>query len=306
MYSGLVLRLFERKQAVEDGAVVASLLELGSVPELGDRWWLLGRTAGKSNSERWYRGRVVGITLGEHFTVELDDPSAPAHDGKTVQNPACFPAPLPQPPAELVALAARSTRYMPFSRLTVDLLREHVSDDTIFAMSQPLAPGERIDAFISHSWHDEAEAKFAALSHFVPSLGSNTVAIQQFGSIRPASTRRLSLTRSNVYRSFLAHANAWWLLSASRTSRLWCVWDFMRALFADKDAHNLNLSSCRCHLSAIKARSAGICNNLTCQMQLALTRMSNRNSHALSMLPMAAAPFRRRCTTCHAGASELK
>ena len=70
-----------RKQAVEDGAVVASLLELGSVPELGDRWWLLGRTAGKSNSERWYSGRVVGITLGVHFTVELDDPSAPAHDG---------------------------------------------------------------------------------------------------------------------------------------------------------------------------------------------------------------------------------
>merc|ERR1712036_43743 len=44
---------------------------------------------------------------------------------------------------------------------------QSLQENELFQLSRQVLPGERIDYFISHSWHDNAEAKWAALERAV-------------------------------------------------------------------------------------------------------------------------------------------
>merc|ERR1719440_996309 len=44
-----------------------------------------------------------------------------------------------------------------------DAGNEHQREKTLFELSRPVGQDEQIDYFMSHSWHDNADAKWAAL-----------------------------------------------------------------------------------------------------------------------------------------------
>lgn len=55
---------------------------------------------------------------------------------------------------------------MEWRDITLDLLAQSKGDDCTFSRSRPLKKGERIDAFVSHSWHDNHEDKYEQLKKF--------------------------------------------------------------------------------------------------------------------------------------------
>jgi len=61
-----------------------------------------------------------------------------------------------------VAQAKARFRTLRFEQLTFDALRTNAPDPRLGGLAAPAALGD-CDAFISHSWHDDAEAKWRAL-----------------------------------------------------------------------------------------------------------------------------------------------
>ena len=65
--------------------------------------------------------------------------------------------------AGMIKDAGRLFRGVPASRITADILKSSKGSPEEFALSQPCKLGE-IDYFISHSWSDDADLKFAHLA----------------------------------------------------------------------------------------------------------------------------------------------
>eukprot|EP00937_MAST-01D_sp_MAST-1D-sp2_P006361 g6361.t1 len=238
-YIGFQMLKFERKQAIQDGAVIASLLEIGSVPAVGDAWWLHGGDAlDGGKAARWYKGRVTQLVSGQFFTVELEGAALAdaARDGALarIEHPARLPAPLPLTPSELVGHAASLTRVVAFDAITVATLGGAQGGPAEYALSRPLRRGERIDWFISHSWHEGAESKFSALQAQAaefrglhgrwPTCWLDKVCIDQ-ASIGD------SLKCLPVFLQSCDQVVA--LVGSTYFGRLWCVWElYSRVAFS--------------------------------------------------------------------------
>jgi hypothetical protein len=59
-------------------------------------------------------------------------------------------------------MALGMLRCIPGDKITLELLRSSKGSAATMALGQECAPGE-IDFFLSHSWHDDPVAKFAAI-----------------------------------------------------------------------------------------------------------------------------------------------
>ena len=231
-FAGTGWRHVAHKQAVHDGAVVASLLELGSVPDVGDEWWLLGSGA-NGTGEKWYRGCVTEVTRGDGgvFVVELDNPEEVERDGGIVAAPARIPT---APPRELVRHARGLTRWIPFEDITGPLLRGSAGSADDYAMSRPLKAGGKIDWFISHSWHDDAPAKFAELSRLAGLFK------QEHGRYPRVWLDKVCINQANVEEAlkclpvFLQSCDqVVALVGPTYFGRLWCVWElYVRVVFS--------------------------------------------------------------------------
>ena len=69
---GLLSRVFERSRQLEDGSVIASLLEMPP-PRVGMEWWLHDNDHNTQNAEPpWHKGAVVEA-FADRFVVELDN-----------------------------------------------------------------------------------------------------------------------------------------------------------------------------------------------------------------------------------------
>jgi len=65
------------------------------------------------------------------------------------------------PAAELLSSAESSLRCIDWANLSRQLMSTSVGTDSDFdSLSRPVAKGERIDFFLSHSWHDDPDAKY--------------------------------------------------------------------------------------------------------------------------------------------------
>jgi len=64
---------------------------------------------------------------------------------------------------EAKALAYNTLRAVRADRITREALANNSPDDAVFAASEPIGEGRKIDAFCSHSWHDPVDEKWEAL-----------------------------------------------------------------------------------------------------------------------------------------------
>ena len=105
------------------------------------------------------------------------------------------------PAAELLASAESSLRCIDWANLTRQLMSTSAGTNSDFdSLSRPVAKGERIDFFLSHSWHDDPGAKYVLVLLVASPRHSLTYAPHA----RPGTTR----SRSFVKRSFCARGES--------------------------------------------------------------------------------------------------
>ena len=79
---GFMSRLFEQERALEDGVLIASLLDEGR-PKVGAMYWVHddgAYNASPPRSKKWYHGTIVESCEG-YFGVLIDDAAALPLDG---------------------------------------------------------------------------------------------------------------------------------------------------------------------------------------------------------------------------------
>ena len=67
---------------------------------------------------------------------------------------------------DLLTRAQNGLRCINWEQIDLALLSESMGSSDSYALSRPVRHGETIDFFLSHSWHDDAQIKFDALSLF--------------------------------------------------------------------------------------------------------------------------------------------
>ena len=245
-YFRLVSQIFERKQRIQDGAVVASLLELRSQPAVDDAWWLIDRAA-----KHWHLGRVAELR-DSSFRVVLNEGAPPA---QTVEQEKWLLMPPVRTEVQLMEHAVRTTRSMPFGALTLELLRSSSGDASTFALSEPLKPGNHIDWFISHSWHDDCEEKYDELVRLaavfkrkhkrMPTVWLDKTCIDQ-------SSITDSLKCLPIFLQSCDEVVA--LVGTTYFSRLWCVWElYARIVFTAGKKGGKRRNDPRVHFSPLSS-----------------------------------------------------
>ena len=68
---------------------------------------------------------------------------------------------------ELMEKCAQNLRCIDWSNITYELMSQSTGDLVTYCLSRPMKKGETIDFFMSHSWYDNSEVKWAELSAFV-------------------------------------------------------------------------------------------------------------------------------------------
>lgn len=71
---------------------------------------------------------------------------------------------------ELLAIATDNLRCISWDNMSFELMSSSAGGADTFNLSRPVKPGEQIDFFMSHSWHDNAERKWVALEKHVASF----------------------------------------------------------------------------------------------------------------------------------------
>lgn len=107
-----------------------------------------------------------------------------------------------------------------------DTAKDREKDEDASAKSRKLRPGEKIDYFLSHSWHDDGRLKYEKLSDlaetFKRRMGrSPTFWIDKYCIDQDAIVDGLRTLPVNV----MACKNMLVLCGPTYTSRLWCVWE---------------------------------------------------------------------------------
>jgi len=224
----LVSWLFAKEQKIQDGVVIASLLEEGT-PKVGATWWVhddAAYAATPPRTKKWYKGAVVESVQGKNFIVEVEDPGE-LPVGGSVKKRHEFAANTTMEPAELQKLGLDTLCCIRFEQVTLELLSSDNPNPTpaTCKMATKCKPGE-IDWFISHSWHDDPVTKWEALQEEAalfkvehgryPVLWLDKVCINQ-------EQIQESLKCLPVY---LLACNAMMVLGGeSYLKRLWCVWE---------------------------------------------------------------------------------
>ena len=129
-----------------------------------------------------------------------------------------------------------STHYCTCKRPRKALTYE-ISKHSYSPTKRPCKPGEVVDYFVSHSWHDDPETKFKALNLFAerfrkvkkrfPTFWIDKVCIDQANisdGLRTLPVKIMACHR------ILA------LCGETYCSRLWCVWELYTSFAFQKDA----------------------------------------------------------------------
>mmetsp|Transcript_2432 Transcript_2432/g.4491 ORF Transcript_2432/g.4491 Transcript_2432/m.4491 type:complete len:735 (-) Transcript_2432:51-2255(-) len=242
---------FEMSQAETDGSFMAELLN-DCVPQDGDEMWLRhGRHDPRYEwwdpRHDWQLGAVVEET-GEHYCIEPEDPEADVIPGLLREN-LIYKIPKANrhmEAREMLMFAKDNLRCVDFKDIEslkdtlffseevtqVNLTTDRLTGGNLHSKSRPLQKGERIDFFMSHSWHDESQGKWEKLKEFAsdfrrqhkrdPVLWLDNVCIDQS---KLADGLRILPINLMACRKLLIVAGS------TYASRLWCVWELL-VLFA--------------------------------------------------------------------------
>ena len=229
---------FERKRALQDGVLIASLLER-KPPAVGDMWWVHDDSAYAANPPReqvWYEGTVVKTGRNE-FVVNILHPERLPKEGCSVPLTTTVDAATTTDPDVLVRQATESLYCIDFEFVTQDLLVRSPRDspkDRTPNLARKGVPGE-IDWFISHSWNDDPYEKWKVLKAEAESFR------KERGRWPVLWLDKVCLDQNNIVQSLkclpiylLACKGMLVLGGETYISRLWCIWE-LYTLFAISD-----------------------------------------------------------------------
>lgn len=266
---GYMSRLFDREQSTKDGAFVAGLLASKPVEE-GNVWWVPRQHpsdmyAANDHRRHFIRGRVEHVrTSGNEYYIDVRLPPASLQfqpfggTGAFLSSPCSakvLPALMEDPIGRgfgqvrtvclyahhetsevMLDRAMSNLRCVDFSTLSMELLIRAssvvvVPEGSLFNFSRPLEPGEKIDFFLSHSWHDDARAKWSELVKVAASFRAQrgrfpTIWLDKLCIDSSLKVDGLKVLCANV----LACDKVMVLLGPTYSSRLWCVWELFTVL----------------------------------------------------------------------------
>jgi len=221
------MRRFEAGRAVHDGAFIAELLDTKELAS-GDTWWI---HLGSNNAEyppfdhrrNWAKGCVTKI-FPDCIIV---DTSRSMPQGSDHMHKVSLPARLGDS-CRICSIGLANLRCIDWSQISLDLMMGATCNSSAilnhFHLSRPLRPGEKIDFFLSHSWHDDGRVKFETLKTLAeeffkqnrrfPTFWLDCVCIDQDDILD-----NLKLLPVNV----MACHQMLVLCGPTYTSRLWCV-----------------------------------------------------------------------------------
>jgi hypothetical protein len=157
--AGFLERSFYRGRRLQDGAFIAELAQPTRAC-VGDR-----RDWHDPATSTWHEGRVVKVRMTSvsirlvvaENAVRRFSTNEANDDLKTVPTAGCSIS-----AEQLHKQAEKTLRGIPGDSITLMLLQTSEGGPETSALGQKCKPGE-IDFFISHSWHDDPAAKFAAV-----------------------------------------------------------------------------------------------------------------------------------------------
>lgn len=242
-------RQFDSGRSERDGAVVASLLESTGV-SVGRPWWLQLPPAEMDMScqeldhrRHWREGVVVSVGKSSFQVAMIDKRirrNAAGHGRRPSQSRELVTVPMPATlanPQELAHKARAQLRCMPWSMLTATVMSNNKSDGRDFSLSRGVALTEVIDYFLTHSWHDNAEAKWRVLSAVKEELGPQGQERTLWLDKTCIDQRciRDGLTVLPIVVMSCKRLLCLW--GPSYPSRLWCVWElFTLIAFGSTDS----------------------------------------------------------------------
>eukprot|EP00929_Paragymnodinium_shiwhaense_P080717 TRINITY_DN4210_c0_g4_i1.p1 TRINITY_DN4210_c0_g4~~TRINITY_DN4210_c0_g4_i1.p1 ORF type:complete len:978 (+),score=45.26 TRINITY_DN4210_c0_g4_i1:128-3061(+) len=254
-------RRFDRDpmRARRDGAFLASLLDGASRVQVGDEFWIHhGREDDKYPEQdakrNWDRGAVVRVGA-DTFVVRTYPPVSALKDAAVLQRSssslstrlsgAAVYHTMPMAGRELtvenmLAFAQQELRCIDWRNISRELMAGSCSDDLEFephSLSRPVRKGEVIDYFMSHSWHDDADAKWAKLQQVAlkfqytkrrsPTFWLDKVCIDQ---------RHISDGLKVLPVNVMACRKVLVLCGETYPARLWCIWELCVVFsFASQD-----------------------------------------------------------------------
>jgi hypothetical protein len=258
---------FEQAQKVRDGAFFVELLDSNQANlRRGSKYWVqrsaLGRgvltTINEDDPHRhWVEGVISSVervhsrrsSASQLVTVQLPDKTI--HQFRT-----CCTY---RSTAEaILRQATKAVRCVSWRHVTRDLLRSNSSSKAAFSFSRPLAKGERIDAFVSHSWHDEPDDKFRQLQVWAANFEAKhgrepTLWFDRFCLDQSAITESLRMLPVNVLaadRLLVVHGPTY-------HRRLWCMLEiFCCFAFAPQASDRVEIaagSTCGAAMSSLAA-----------------------------------------------------
>ena len=265
--TGFITRIFDADQQIQDGAFAAELLDSVSKPKVDMEWWVIRdgvpATEYKVHDPRrlWKKGKVVRIDAEDSsMVVQLTrDNSAGCNAGADAGSSGTGADSSAVSGSETVAVkfggsnfrtaeellyeAQQNMRCVTWSAITLALLKNNTNThgaqqaQSAYSVSQPVAPGTKIDFFISHSWHDDPIAKFAALEQvaedFVAKHGREPTFWLDVACINQDTiSDGLKVLPINL----MACRQVLVLVGLTYSQRLWCMWElYVLAMFNNEN-----------------------------------------------------------------------
>lgn len=224
----ILSRRFEKEHAVSDGAFMAELLDGRGQGHLRVRrtWYVHhGRDdpsyPALDYRRNWSQGKIRSVTR-DIFIVAL-------LGGSSVEIPI---ASRTMPSNDLMQLAAENARCIDWESITRELMTgaicgvaDGISAD-LYNLSRPLGPGEVIDFFMSHSWHDDAERKWSALNELASKFRSAHGRYPTFWLDKVCIDQACIADGLKVLPIYVMACESMLVLSGhTYPNRLWCAWE---------------------------------------------------------------------------------
>ena len=262
---GFITRIFDADQQIQDGAFAAELLDSVSKPKVDMEWWVIRdgvpATEYKVHDPRrlWKKGKVVRIDAEDSSMVVQLTPdnsagcgagagsSGTGADSSAVSGSETvavkFGGSNFRTAEELLHEAQQNMRCVTWSAITLALLENNTNThgaqqaQSAYSVSQPVDPGTKIDFFISHSWHDDPIAKFAALEQvaedFVAKHGREPTFWLDVACINQDTiSDGLKVLPINL----MACRQVLVLVGLTYSQRLWCMWElYVLAMFNNEN-----------------------------------------------------------------------
>eukprot|EP00929_Paragymnodinium_shiwhaense_P080721 TRINITY_DN4210_c1_g4_i1.p1 TRINITY_DN4210_c1_g4~~TRINITY_DN4210_c1_g4_i1.p1 ORF type:complete len:988 (-),score=43.83 TRINITY_DN4210_c1_g4_i1:395-3358(-) len=253
----LMSRRFDRDpaRARRDGAFLATLLDSASRVCIGDTFWV---HHGLDDScfpmfdpqRNWERGVIAAINPDTLIVKTPKARSSVGHSNSfsqfrraarlstsSILSAGTVEHEIPLAGREMTVedmllLAQKELRCVDWKNISLELMTGaicgHDAPDIahVYNLSRPVRKGEVIDYFMSHSWHDEVESKWARLNEVVaeferqhqrtPTFWLDKVCINQ---------RRIADGLRVLPVNVMACQQVLVLCGATYPERLWCIWE---------------------------------------------------------------------------------